>query len=70
MAMTADDHARAIAKLPERTREVVLNAIRVRAMDFVTDRLDDDVMSDDCADIYRATFPDADAAMAFDPEHY
>lgn len=53
-------------------REIVLDALRVRAMDFVGDRLHSDG-GDEAADLYRALVPGTDddtAPPVFDPDHY
>ena len=60
-------HARDINKLPSETRAIVLDALRVRAMDFVGDRLASDG-GDEAADIYRDLAGEDE--YTFDPEHY
>lgn len=68
------DHAAAIAVLPIETIAVVLDALCVRAMDFVADRIDDDGASDLAADIVRellyADMEPRGEAGIFDPDHY
>jgi hypothetical protein len=69
--MELDDFARPIASLPHATREIVLDALRVRGMDFVQDRLKlNDGAADLAADIYRHLDPGADSNGAFDPNAY
>jgi hypothetical protein len=53
------------------SREVVMDALRVRAMDFVSDRIGHDYWADDAADIYRAVarITDDDTPV-FDPDVY
>lgn len=64
-------HAKAIQALPPATRALVLDALRVRAMDFVADRLESGPdYSDEAADVYRKLVPDADKRNAFDPERF
>lgn len=74
--MRPADHALALAGLPEGTRLVVLDALRVRAMDAVADTLEaraggaTDGLADLAADVYRASVPHADQRAAFDPARY
>lgn len=64
-------HASEIRKLPDDTREFVADALRVRAMDFVEQRLQTSgATADMAADVVRALVPNADAQDAFDPEAY
>jgi hypothetical protein len=69
VAMNAYRHAYAIRALPDDTRELVADALRVRAMDVVGDRLHSD-HGDLAADVIRVLDPDADASNAFDPDNY
>jgi hypothetical protein len=69
VAMNAYRHAHAIRALPDDTRELVADALRVRAMDVVGDRLHSD-HGDLAADVIRVLDPDADASNAFDPDNY
>jgi len=46
-------HAAALGGLPTDTLHIVLDALRVRAMDDVADKLDDDDGADHAADLYR-----------------
>lgn len=62
-------HAQEIKKLPTATRNLVIDALRVRAMDFVTDRLHSD-LGDMTADVIRELIPSADTNMLFDPSLY
>lgn len=62
-------HAGAIACLPEATRELVIDALRVRAMDFVGDRLNDDG-GDEAADICRALTGRGEGDDYFNPDAY
>lgn len=65
------EQAMHISGLPPETREIVLDALRVRAMDFVQDRLrHNDGAADEAADIYRILDPGADSNDAFDPNVY
>jgi hypothetical protein len=64
-------HSQAIRQLPDETREFVVDALRVRAMDFVEQRLQQSgATADMAADVVRALVPNADASDAFDPEAY
>ncbi len=68
--MTNDQHYEAIAALPVHTRDLVIDALRVRAMDFVGDRLNDD-NGDQAADIYRAFYGSTEERdQPFDPDRY
>lgn len=69
VAMNEYRHAYVIRALPDDTRELVADALRVRAMDFVGDRLHSD-HGDLAADVIRALVPDADTSNAFDPDNY
>lgn len=72
----ADEHARIIAAseiagLSAMTREIIMDALRVRAMDFVQDRLRyGDGAADLAADLYRELDPGADDNNAFAPDTY
>lgn len=69
--MRPEDHANEIMEwLDDETREIVLDALRVRAMDFVNDRLKTDGEGDLAADIYRYAVPWSDEDRAFDPATY
>lgn len=66
------EHAAALTVLPDETLAIVLDALCVRGMDFVADRISDDGMSDLAADIARELlFGDGDEPAAiFDPDHH
>ncbi len=67
------EHADQIEALSGDTRDIVLDALRVRAMDFVADRLSEDRMGDYVADIYRRWFESHEAEMEaqpFNPDTY
>lgn len=70
----AESHAEMLDALPCDTRAIVLDALKVRAMDFVADRINAEG-GDEAADIYRAYVRrikpgDPDDAMPFDPNRY
>lgn len=67
--MTIDQHVSALNALPDDTRAIVLDALRVRAMDFVGDRLWSDA-GDDAEDIYRAIVKPDEAEQPFNPDAY
>ncbi len=62
--MYPNQHADAIRTLPSDTQKIVIEALRVMAMDFVVDRTGQDALSDLSADISRELNPDVD----FSPE--
>lgn len=63
--------ASAISGLPEGARTLVTEALRVRGMDFVQERLmEDEWLADKAADVYRALVPDADKRLDFDPDRH
>jgi hypothetical protein len=70
--MTPDQHAEAIRGLPVETRAVVTDALRVRAMDFVADRVDNDGAADLAADVCRVLMPEEarDDSNYFSPDHH
>lgn len=65
-----DSHAEAISGLPTATRELVLDALRVRAMDFVSDCIGGDAYADECADVVRRFVDEDDDRAIFDPDMY
>lgn len=69
---TTRAHAAAILTLPDETQALVRDALRVRAMDFVADRLDSEA-GDEAADVYRELGRYrhwADGVRPFDPDLY
>jgi hypothetical protein len=69
--MTPDQHAEAIRGLPVETRAVVTDALRVRAMDFVADRVDNDGAADLAADVCRVLMPKKLVnSNYFSPDHH
>lgn len=62
-------HAQEIKKLRAPTRNMVIDALRVRSMDFVTDRLHSDA-GDETADVIRELVPHADDSNVFSADDY
>lgn len=68
---TPNTHADAIRTLPPETRNIVIDALCVRAMDFVADGLtQSDAGADQAADIIRQLIDPFEKRPLFEPAYY